>query len=87
MKISFTKHAQDKLAAFEGGKTKITATNIVSTLTEPDLVDATSRVSQRIAQKTLDQKHVLRVVYMIGVEKDAIKVITFYPGRKSQYEK
>ncbi|MBI4823089.1 MAG: DUF4258 domain-containing protein [Nitrospirae bacterium] len=38
-----------------------------------------------IAQKRLDDEHVLRVVY--EEHEDKILVITVYPGRKIRYEK
>lgn len=86
MKIRFTKHALEKLAGFAGSKIKITGADIIQTITEPNLVDVRSRTPQYIAQKSLDAKHVLRVVYAIEAQR-RIKVITFYPGRKSKYEK
>ena len=38
-----------------------------------------------IAQRNLDDTHVLRVVYEMKQEKNLI--ITVYPGRRSRYEK
>jgi len=38
-----------------------------------------------IAQRKIDRDYVLRVVYK--QEFGIIKVITFYPGRRKQYEK
>lgn len=86
MKIRFTKHAQEKLVAFQGGKIHITGADIIKTIATPEFVDTESRPHQFIAQKELSAKHVLRVVYLLETEK-TIKVITFYQGRKSQYEK
>jgi len=37
-----------------------------------------------IAQKVIDDEHVLRVVYEI--EGDEIVIVTFYPGRRKRYE-
>ena len=50
----------------------------------PDLIDK-SRLPLLIAQWKIDKTYVLRVVYK--QEFGAIKVITFYPGRRKQYEK
>ncbi len=86
MKICFTKHAQEKLMAFQGGIVPITSEDIIQTILMPDFVDVHSRKPQCIAQREIDAKHILRVVYTVETEKK-IKVITFYPGRKSQYEK
>jgi hypothetical protein len=86
MRIRLTKHAQEKLAAFQGGGVRITMVEVIDTIASPDYLDTESRPRQCIAQKSLDAAHVLRVVY----EREArgqVKVITFYPGRKSYYEK
>lgn len=87
MKIRFTKHTLEKLAGFAGSKIKITGANIIQTITEPDFVDARSRAPQCIAQKHLDATHVLRVVHTVEPNSGEVKIITFYPGRKSKYEK
>ncbi len=53
-------------------------------LAKPSVIDH-SRHPLVIAQVAFDAKRVLRVVYrQIGPVK---RVITFYPGRKKQYEK
>lgn len=44
-----------------------------------------SRSPLLIAQRKFDKTHILRVVYK--QEGDLIKIITFYPGRSTQYEK
>lgn len=36
-----------------------------------------------IAQRRLNETHVIRVIY--SREKDAIRVITFYPARRERY--
>ncbi len=87
MKIRFTKHALEKLKAYEGGEIKISAADLIQTITTPNLVDTISRVPKYIAQKHLDTTHVLRVVYAVEIERGEIRIITFYPGRKSKYEK
>ena len=55
------------------------------TITNPEFVDNQSRAPLTIHQTTLDQARVLRVVYR--QEEEKIVVITFCPGRKSQYAK
>ena len=89
MKIRFTKHTIEKLTAFANanGKIRITESDIVQTVTEPDIVDIRSREPQCVAQRHIDAEHVLRVIYTVNTEENEIKVITFYPGRKSKYEK
>ncbi len=51
---------------------------------KPDLIDK-SRLPLLIAQRKIGRNHVLRVVYK--QEFGIIKIITFYPARKKQYEK
>ena len=58
--------------------------HVIRTVEEPDWVDY-SRMPLLIAQRGLDRRRVLRVVYRVEGEMNVI--ITFYPGRKSQYEK
>ena len=51
---------------------------------EPDNIEKGYK-GRLIAQKELDEDHVLRVVY--EKEADKIIIITLYPGRKKRYEK
>src|SRR4030095_11389221 len=39
---------------------------------------------RKVAQRRISEKHVLRVVYDEGQRE--IRVVTFYPGRRSRYE-
>ena len=84
MEIYFTKHAEQKFAALARFGVKIAKKKVIAAVLNPDSVDR-SRIPLLIAQSLLNKKHVLRVVYK--KESADIKVITFYPGRKSQYEK
>lgn len=82
--IHFTKHALDKLKILKGHGFPITKFIIINTVSNPEMVDY-SRSPLKIAQRGFDKDHVLRVVYK---EENRTKIIiTFYPGRKSQYEK
>ncbi|MDP3741478.1 MAG: DUF4258 domain-containing protein [bacterium] len=83
MLIYFTKHAEDKFVILEKRGVTISKEKIIETLKNPDLVDK-SRMPLLIAQSNLDRDRVLRVVYK--QEEGFIKIITFYPGRKKQYE-
>jgi hypothetical protein len=56
---------------------------IRETLQYPDKV-LIAWEGRSIAQRILDEKHVLRVVYSKGNE-DAILVITVYPARRGRY--
>ena len=57
---------------------------VIYAVEKPDRIDY-RRLPLLIAQKEFDKTRVLRVVYR--KEEEIIVVITFYPGRKSQYEK
>ena len=81
--IIFTGHAKKKFKILETHKFLISRREVLDTLKNPDLIDD-SRLPLLIAQKSIDSKHVLRVVFK--QERNIIKVITFYPGRKKQYE-
>ena len=84
MKIGFSKHAREKFAVLRRHGVRISKKQVLNTITEPEHIDY-SRLPLLIAQRELDKNRVLRVVHKI--EQNAILVITFYPGRKSQYEK
>lgn len=57
---------------------------MIDTVLNPEFIDY-SRSPLLIAQRGFDAEHVLRVVYKEeGGDK---KIITFYPGRRTQYEK
>lgn len=84
MEIHFTKHARKKFSVLARHRVRISKQKVIATLTKPEYTDY-SRLPLLIAQATLDRSRVLRVVYR--VTKNSIVVITFYPGRKSQYEK
>ena len=62
---------------------RVTRDLVVQIVEEPELID-TKRLPLLIAQGQLDSRHVLRVVYR--EENDDQVIITFYPGRRSQYE-
>lgn len=81
--IKFTRHAEQKFVILARHGFRITKDWVIQTVDEPELVD-TSRSPLLIAQSQLDARHVLRVVYR--EEDDDRVVITFYPGRRSQYE-
>ncbi|OGZ56140.1 MAG: hypothetical protein A3H64_03095 [Candidatus Ryanbacteria bacterium RIFCSPLOWO2_02_FULL_45_11c] len=84
MDIRFTKHADEKFVTLARHGVRISRKKVITTVQDPDLIDH-SHTPLFIAQGILDKAHVLRVVYK--KEQQIIKIITFYPGRKSQYEK
>jgi len=83
MELRFTKHAQEKFQVLKRHAVLISQEQVEQTVIRPTLIDR-SRLPLLIAQRSLDSDHVLRVVYR--VEQQTKVIITFYPGRKKQYE-
>lgn len=82
--IVFTKHARKKFVILRRHAFSVSVSQVTTTIRHPDLID-TSRTPLLIAQKRIDDHHVLRVVYK---QEFGIKtVITFYPGRRTHYER
>jgi len=84
MKIRFTRHAREKFSVLRRHRFPVQRKRVIEILQRPERVD-TSRLPLLIAQGSLGKAYVLRVVYR--KERDIMVVVTFYPGRKSQYEK
>ena len=82
--VIFTKHALEKFKVLRNHRFSVLKKKVLEAVTKPDLIDH-SRSPLLIGQISVDRTHVLRVVYK--KENDTIKIITFYPGRKKQYEK
>lgn len=83
MKIVFTKHAENKFGVLERHQFVIVKGQVLEAVEHPDFVDY-SRLPLLIAQRSIDKDHVLRVVYK--QEAETVRIITFYPGRRMQYE-
>jgi hypothetical protein len=84
MKIRFSKHARQKFEVLARHGVVISKKKVIQTIELPTYIDY-SRIPLLIAQGDLDKNHVLRVVYK--KENSELFIITFYPGRKLQYEK
>ncbi len=84
MTIVFTKHAENKFAVLRRHKFVVKRHQVLRAVTDPERIDY-SRTLLIVAQRSFDSRRVLRVVYK--QEGEVVKIITFYPGRKSQYEK
>ncbi len=82
--IILTKHAQEKFKILAKHKFIIEKKQVILTVENPEKIDY-SRLPLLIAQRRIDDNHVLRVVYK--QEESNLKIITFYPGRTNQYEK
>ncbi|MDP3764597.1 MAG: DUF4258 domain-containing protein [bacterium] len=82
--VIFTKHALDKFTVLKKHEILVSKNIVIKAVTKPDTIDH-SRSPLLIGQVRFDKSHVLRVVYK--KEGGNKKIITFYPGRKTQYEK
>ncbi len=83
MKITFTNHAREKFSILERHGCVLKEEDIIKTLKEPDSIRK-GRKGRLIAQRVVDEEHLLRVVYE---EKDnEVVVVTFYPARRERYE-
>lgn len=83
-KIIFSKHSIEKLEILKDHNIFVDKEFIINTINNPDLIESGYK-GRTIAQKILDGNHVLRVVY--EQQKENIKVVTMYPGRRKRYEK
>jgi hypothetical protein len=81
--ISFTQHAERKFQLPERHGVPVTRVQVEAVVNRPEQVfpqpDGTF-----IAQHTISERHVLRVVYREAGK--ARVVIAFYPGRRPRYE-
>lgn len=82
--IHFTKHALEKFEILRQHSFVVSKGDVESTVIKPDTID-NSQHPLKIAQRVFDKTRVLRVVYK--EVNDTMVIITFYPGRRTQYEK
>lgn len=82
-KIIFSSHAENKFDILKHHGFDISKKTIISTLEGPDKVEAGYK-SRKIAQKNIDETHVIRVIFEEFPE--MLRVITFYPARRYRYE-
>ena len=80
--LRFTNHAEQKFTDLAEVGFSVTKEQVENTVRHPDHIDRTA--NPPIAQKAIDEDHVLRVVFV--EEADEIRVVTFYPGRRTRYE-
>ena len=84
MQVRFTTHALQKFTVLRRHGLRVSKRQVVQAVEKPDRVDY-SRLPLLVAQIGWDKRRVLRVVYKI--KESTIVVVTFYPGKRSQYEK
>jgi len=82
-KIVFSGHAEMKFDVLERHGFVIERALVISAIRSPEIVEEGYK-GRKIAQKTIDELHVIRVVYQDFPEE--LRVITFYPGRRKRYE-
>ena len=82
-KIIFSSHAENKFAILKRHGFDVSKDTILLALETPDKLETGHR-ERKIAQKIINESHVIRVVFeeVQGV----VRVITFYPGRRERYE-
>jgi hypothetical protein len=56
---------------------------VKKTIEEPDSLKE-GRNNRMIAQRAIDEEHLLRVIY--EKRRDDIVIVTFYPARRGRYE-
>lgn len=82
MKVVFTKHVKDKLLEEDSIKLGISKNTISNTIKKPIIFEKGPETIHSVGK--LNDELSLSVIWK--VEKDRIKVITFYPARKGRYE-
>lgn len=82
--IEFSQHSLLKIEILRAHGVDVTKEIVENIVKTPDRID-TGYKGRLIAQKGLDDTHVLRVIY--ETLPDKIYVITVYPGRRTRYEK
>lgn len=83
MTIKFSHHSLEKIEILKNHGVDVSKEFIESIIIFPDKIETVYK-NRLIAQKKIDDTHVLRVVY--EAETDNILIITVYPGRISRYE-
>lgn len=80
--IRFTQPARQKFVDLAELGSLLTEEQIIDALQNPEHVD--TEVDPPIAQKAISERHLVRVVFV--EYEDEIRVVTFYPARRSRYE-
>ena len=83
MKIELSDHAKEKMKILRSHGIKISEDQIKEVVMHPQNI-LSAWEGRFIAQKDMDESHILRVVYM-KEKQNEIRVITVYPARKGRY--
>ena len=82
-KIIYGNHAEEKFEILRRHGFVVSKRQVRETLQRPEKVEEGFR-GRKVAQRRITERHVLRVVY--EERRREIRVVTFYPGRRSRYE-
>jgi hypothetical protein len=82
-KIVYGDHAGEKFRLLRTHGFVVTEDQVKKTIQNPEKREDGYR-GRKVAQRGITERHVLRVVYEEGPEE--VRVVTFYPGRRSRYE-
>ena len=81
--VRLTEYARLKFRFFREHGVSLTVARVVEAVRQPEHIARAQR-GRWVAQRGLDERHVLRVIYEeVGRERI---VVTFYPARRSRYE-
>ncbi len=78
MKIKITKHAEDRLRKYDLNKVLV-----IKAVLDPDCI-VEGKFGRKIAQKILDERYLLRVVF--EEKGDQLIIVTCYKARRERYE-
>lgn len=84
IEVEFSPHSLLKIEILRSHSFNLSKEIVEDVIRFPDKIEVGYK-DRLIAQRNLDDTHILRVVYEIKQEKNLI--ITVYPGRRSRYEK
>jgi hypothetical protein len=82
-KIVYGTHAEEKFEILRRHGFVVSKRQVREALRSPEKIEEGFR-GRKIAQRRISETHVLRVVF--EERQKEIRVVTFYPGRRSRYE-
>ncbi|HJY84981.1 MAG TPA: DUF4258 domain-containing protein [Candidatus Binatia bacterium] len=82
-KVVYGDHASEKFALLRRHGFVVSRKQVTETVQRPEKVEDGYK-GRKVAQRSITERHVLRVIYEDGPEE--MRIVTFYPGRKSRYE-
>ena len=82
-RIVYGDHAGEKFRLLRTHGFVVTEDQVKETIQNPEKQEDGYR-GRKVAQRGITERHVLRVVY--EEEPEEVRVVTFYPGRRSRYE-